>query len=102
MNIYIYGPKDDPYHRNRWRENYPADKAAELKRLIEAAHKYKVQFTWALHPGLDIKWNKTDSLNVLNKLEASTSWAAAALPSSLTTSAATAARQPTRRPCSTT
>lgn len=69
MNIYIYGPKDDPYHRNRWRENYPADKAAELKRLIEAAHKYKVQFTWALHPGLDIKWNKTDSLNVLNKLE---------------------------------
>lgn len=69
MNIYIYGPKDDPYHRNRWRENYPANKAAELKRLIEAAHENKVQFTWALHPGLDIKWNKTDSLNVLNKLE---------------------------------
>lgn len=23
LNIYVYGPKDDPYHRTKWRENYP-------------------------------------------------------------------------------
>ena len=69
MNVYVYGPKDDPYHRDRWRQPYPAAEAAELQRLIEAAHKNKVQFVWALHPGLDIQWNDTDRQNVINKLE---------------------------------
>lgn len=23
LNSYIYAPKDDPYHRSRWREPYP-------------------------------------------------------------------------------
>lgn len=69
MNVYIYGPKDDPYHRNQWRKPYPAAEAAGLQRLIEAAHKNKVQFVWALHPGLDIQWNDTDRQNVIDKLE---------------------------------
>ncbi len=69
MNIYVYGPKDDPYHRAHWREPYPADEAARLKELVEAAHKNKVQFVWAIHPGGDIKWNKADSVAVVNKLE---------------------------------
>lgn len=70
MNVYIYGPKDDPYHRGQWRVNYPADKAALMRELVEVAHANKVQFVWAIHPGVDIKWNKTDSLNVVKKLEA--------------------------------
>lgn len=69
MNVYIYGPKDDPYHRAKWREPYPADEAAVLKELIQSAHENKVQFVWALHPGNDIKWNDTDRQNVVNKLE---------------------------------
>lgn len=69
MNVYIYGPKDDPYHRSRWREPYPADQAAVLKELVQAAHDNKVQFVWALHPGNDIKWNDTDRKNVVKKLE---------------------------------
>lgn len=69
MNVYIYGPKDDPYHRAKWREPYPAAEAAVLKELIQAAHENKVQFIWALHPGNDIKWNDTDRQNVLKKLE---------------------------------
>ena len=31
MNVYIYGPKDDPYHRNQWREPYPQDEAARIQ-----------------------------------------------------------------------
>ena len=69
MNIYVYGPKDDPYHRAKWREPYPEKEAALLRELVEAAHKNKVQFVWAIHPGGDIKWNKTDSVNVVEKLE---------------------------------
>ncbi|MBI2990565.1 MAG: beta-N-acetylglucosaminidase domain-containing protein, partial [Deltaproteobacteria bacterium] len=23
MNTYLYAPKDDPYHRERWKEPYP-------------------------------------------------------------------------------
>ncbi|MCM1108241.1 MAG: beta-N-acetylglucosaminidase domain-containing protein [Clostridium sp.] len=69
MNVYIYGPKDDPYHRSKWRENYPADKAQQMKELVAAAQRNKVNFVWALHPGVSIKWNNADSLNVVNKLE---------------------------------
>ena len=36
-NTYIYAPKDDPYHRDRWREPYPADKLAELGELVTTA-----------------------------------------------------------------
>ena len=68
LNIYVYGPKDDPYHRAYWRDPYPEDEAAKLRELVEAAHRNKVQFVWAIHPGGDIKWNLQDSLAVVNKL----------------------------------
>ena len=68
LNIYVYGPKDDPYHRAHWREPYPEAEATKLRELVEAAHRNRVQFVWAIHPGGDIKWNKQDSLAVVNKL----------------------------------
>ena len=68
LNIYVYGPKDDPYHRAHWRDPYPEAEAARLKELVEAAHKNRVQFVWAIHPGGDILWNLQDSLAVVNKL----------------------------------
>ena len=51
MNIYVYGPKDDPYHRTKWRENYPEDKAAIIRGLAEAAKKNHVSFVWSIHTG---------------------------------------------------
>ncbi|MBR5052485.1 MAG: beta-N-acetylglucosaminidase domain-containing protein, partial [Bacteroidaceae bacterium] len=68
LNIYVYGPKDDPYHRAHWRDPYPEAEAAKLKELVEAAHRNRVQFVWAIHPGGDIKWNLQDSLAVVKKL----------------------------------
>lgn len=50
MNIYVYGPKDDPYHHSRWYEPYPAEKAAEMAELVKHAARNKVKFTWAMHP----------------------------------------------------
>ena len=68
MNTYVYGPKDDPYHRTHWREPYPEKEAAQIRELTETARKNKVQFVWAVHPGGDIKWNLQDSLAIINKL----------------------------------
>lgn len=69
LNIYVYGPKDDPYHRAHWRDPYPQDEAARLKELVQEAHRNKVQFVWAVHPGGDIQWNLKDSMAVCQKLE---------------------------------
>ena len=68
MNIYVYGPKDDPYHRLHWRQPYPEKEAAQLKELVEAAYKNKVKFVWAIHPACDIVWGKEDYNNIVNKL----------------------------------
>lgn len=69
MNVYIYGPKDDPYHRAQWRVPYPAEKGKEITDLALAAQKNKVQFVWALHPGGDIQWTDADRQKVIDKLE---------------------------------
>ena len=37
LNVYIYAPKDDPYHRTRWREPYPEDAERELRELVQTA-----------------------------------------------------------------
>lgn len=54
MNRYVYAPKDDPYHRKRWRESYPAEAAAQLAELVATAAAAGVELVYALHPGLDI------------------------------------------------
>ena len=69
MNTYVYGPKDDPYHRANWRDAYPTAQGKVIKELVEYAKKNKVNFVWAVHPGGDIKWNLTDSMNVVKKFE---------------------------------
>ncbi len=56
LNSYVYAPKDDPYHRNKWREPYPADKLAELKRLVAVARENNVRFIFAVSPGLDLNY----------------------------------------------
>ncbi|MGY4765912.1 beta-N-acetylglucosaminidase domain-containing protein [Kribbella sp. CWNU-51] len=56
MNTYQYAPKDDLYHREQWRDPYPADKLAELGELIERSLRNKVDFTFALSPGLSIRY----------------------------------------------
>lgn len=70
MNIYIYGPKDDVYHKDKWREKYPAAQGKKITQYVNAAKANKVEFVWAIHPGNDIQWNDTDRRNVVNKLKA--------------------------------
>lgn len=68
MNDYLYGPKDDPYHSSPyWRQPYPADQAANIRQLVDAAKKARVNFIWAIHPGKDIRWDKADYDSLVNK-----------------------------------
>ena len=69
MNVYIYGPKDDPWHRDKWREPYPEVEANRIGELVDVAKKNGVNFYWAIHPGVDIKWNDEDRDKLMAKLE---------------------------------
>lgn len=68
MNSYLYGPKDDPYHScPNWRLPYPRKEARQIRELVEACNRNRVDFVWAIHPGQDIKWNEEDYGYLLNK-----------------------------------
>lgn len=70
LNVYLYGPKDDPYHSvPNWRKPYPEKEAAQLRELVARAKANGVLFYWAIHPGADIKWNATDRDLLLAKFE---------------------------------
>ena len=60
MTTYIYAPKDDPYHRGKWRDLYPEDKAEEMSQLAEIATANNMEFCWTIHPGADYNYT-TDS-----------------------------------------
>ena len=73
LNSYIYAPKDDPYHRNKWRESYPDDKIRELNNLAKIAKQNKVHFIFAVSPGLDLNYEgekgEQDLQSMINKLD---------------------------------
>ena len=70
LNVYLYGPKDDPYHSTpNWRKPYPPEEAAQLKTLVDKAKENEVIFYWAIHPGQDIRWNTEDRDALMQKFE---------------------------------
>lgn len=69
MNVYIYGPKDDPWHRDKWRIPYPEEEAQRIAELVDVAKKNGVNFYWAIHPGVDIKWTTEDRDALVTKFE---------------------------------
>lgn len=50
LNSYVYAPKDDPYHRVRWREPYPDAELELLADLARAGAEHGVDVVVALHP----------------------------------------------------
>lgn len=71
MNSYIYAPKDDPYHRDKWKEPYPQGKIKEIEQLVKTAQKNHVTFTFAISPGNTITYSSDADLQALiNKAQA--------------------------------
>src|SRR5262245_23402316 len=65
MNAFVYAPKNDPYHRDRWRELYPADVLADLRATAAVARRARVRFVYALSPALDVTYSSADDLGAL-------------------------------------
>lgn len=57
INTYIYAPKDDPYHREKWREPYPDTELSQLAALWNAAKDHHVNFIFAISPGMDLHFD---------------------------------------------
>ncbi len=69
MNVYIYGPKDDPFHHGKGCYlPYPEEKAKEIARMVTEAKKHHVRFVWAIHPANTVDWSKEDGKPQLDKL----------------------------------
>ena len=70
MNTYMYAPKNDIYHRDKWREFYPQDKILEFKEILKECENYHVDFYYMIAPGKDFKFNmKYDYIVLKSKLK---------------------------------
>lgn len=54
MNYYIYAPKVEPFHRQRWKLPYPEAEMKNFAELVACACAHGVTFNYALSPGLDM------------------------------------------------
>lgn len=66
FNCYGYAPKDDPFHRARWRETYPEDRMAEFDELLRTGEEAGVDVALVVSPGLD--WREGDEKLLAAKL----------------------------------
>ena len=64
---YVYAPKHDPWQRDRWRELYPDDRAAELRELVAVGREVGVDVGLVISPGLD--WQNDDEVALTAKLQ---------------------------------
>ena len=57
MNAYVYAPKSDPRHRERWRERYDERESSHFRALAARARECEMGFGFAISPGLDIEYH---------------------------------------------
>lgn len=70
MNTFFYAPKDDVYHRAKWRELYPEKELADLKNLFNSASEHYLDFHWTIGPGLTYKYTSDEDFKILiNKIK---------------------------------
>jgi hyaluronoglucosaminidase len=70
FDLWVHAPKDDPYHRRRWREPYPEGELARLAELADEAARLGVELAWAVAPGLDVRYaDESEWDALLRKIE---------------------------------
>src|SRR3954468_16186219 len=50
---FAYGPKDDPFHRARWRDSYPSEHLDRFAETLAVARAAGIELTLSISPGLD-------------------------------------------------
>ncbi len=65
MNTYLYAPKDDPYHRERWQLPYPEAEFRALLDLIRLAQTNGIDFVYGFHPGKGLLFSASEPVEQL-------------------------------------
>lgn len=47
---YIFAPKDDPYHREKWDDLYPEEELDEISDMVAVGKQNKTDFVWSISP----------------------------------------------------
>lgn len=47
---YIFAPKDDPYHREKWDDLYPEEELEEISEMADVGKQNKTDFVWSISP----------------------------------------------------
>lgn len=64
---YMYAPKADTYHRTDWRKPYPEEELQRFTELIAVANQNGVIFSFAVSPGLSMRYSSEEDRDVLYK-----------------------------------
>jgi len=71
LTHYYYAPKDDPLHRELWREPYTGEALERFRELMGAAAQSGVQLVFAISPGHSIRYSSdADFIALTEKLTA--------------------------------
>lgn len=65
LDTYLYGPKDDPYLRARWRDPYPESRLADLRALARQASADHISLVYALSPGPSVCYSSASDTAAL-------------------------------------
>ena len=66
LNTWVHAPKDDPYHRKRWRDPYPDEELERFAELARDAARHGVELVWAIAPGLSLREDDASELEALD------------------------------------
>lgn len=68
-DFYIYAPKQDPYLRKKWREDWTQNYIDHLKSLVQHFHNHKIQIGVGFSPfGLGVTLTTEDRIKLREKL----------------------------------
>src|ERR1041384_2751741 len=65
MNTYLYAPKDDPYHREKWRLAYPPGRWKAMERMIRIAQRSKIYFVCGIQTGKGLLFSNKGPVRTL-------------------------------------
>jgi hyaluronoglucosaminidase len=67
LDAFVYAPKNDEYHRERWRDPYPAATLDDLRATAVVARDSGVELVYALSPVLDVCYSCPADFRALTK-----------------------------------
>lgn len=65
MNAYVLAPKEDPFHRVKWKTPYPREEMQKIADVVKYGKKKSISVLPALAPGLSYDYSGEDDYAVL-------------------------------------